>query len=357
MIYDFIIIGAGSAGSNSAYFLNKRGAKVLVLEQFNIASGGSGAAGAFISPRLGKGGPLQKVTNESFKFSIDFYKRNFADCFYQTGILRLLKDEDDAKKIEDYKRFLDVDYRFLSSDEIELSDYAKRYGGFFFESGGVVDAKRVCKKLLDGIDVKCGVSVKEIKREGKLFNIEGFRAKNIILATGAWDKLFKNSYFKIGKVAGIRLDVKTNLNLPYSIHKRVSISKKIDEKVAIGATHERVENVSQDYPKREEFLLNEAKRMTNINDFEILNRFYGVRSSVNDHFPIIGELIDISKVDKKTKEISRVKGVYVINGLGGRGFVFGPYVAKMLVDNIIENKKIDDRLNLDRYFFRYIKRL
>ena len=53
-IYDYLIIGAGSAGCNTACFLQKSGASVAVVDKEGIAGGASGAAGAFLSPLPGK---------------------------------------------------------------------------------------------------------------------------------------------------------------------------------------------------------------------------------------------------------------------------------------------------------------
>ncbi|MCB4751225.1 MAG: FAD-dependent oxidoreductase, partial [Sulfurovum sp.] len=62
-LYDTIIIGAGITGCCAAYALQQKGQKVLLVDRSSMAAtGGSGAAGAFVSPKIGKGGSLQQLT-------------------------------------------------------------------------------------------------------------------------------------------------------------------------------------------------------------------------------------------------------------------------------------------------------
>jgi len=60
--FDVIIIGVGIAGATTAYTLTQQNQKVLVLDKYGIASGGSGG---FVLPKIGKGSPLQELTSEA----------------------------------------------------------------------------------------------------------------------------------------------------------------------------------------------------------------------------------------------------------------------------------------------------
>ena len=59
--YDVIIVGAGINGCTTAYYLSQAGLNVALIDKTGIASGGSGAAGAFISPKFHKQGPLKDL--------------------------------------------------------------------------------------------------------------------------------------------------------------------------------------------------------------------------------------------------------------------------------------------------------
>ncbi len=333
---DFLVIGAGSAGAHTAYFLKEAGFSVKVLEQKSIASGASGAAGAFISPRLGKGGPLQRITNEAFRFSTSFYKETFPHLFAQTGILRLPKDEKDAAKFKEQIPYIDVAYELKNPDEIDyLEPYAKEFGGIYFCEGGIADAHGICQALLEGIEVQEGVRVEDL---------EELEANNIVIATGAWDELLP-WYIELGRLAGSRIDAK-GVELPVSVHKRISISKAMGGVVAVGATHRRVKSVE---PIEDDLsmLIEEAKRMSGC-EIEVLRSYFGVRPSVNDHFPYAGVVRDRSGTP--------IKGRYMIGGFGGRGFVFGAWVAKKLVDFILNDEPLPSEIDSDRYYKRWRKR-
>jgi len=77
-IYDFLIIGAGSAGCSTAYFLRKSGKKVAIIDREGIAGGASGVAGAFLSPLPGKQNLYNTFVNDALNFSIDFYEKLIA---------------------------------------------------------------------------------------------------------------------------------------------------------------------------------------------------------------------------------------------------------------------------------------
>ncbi len=338
MIYDFFIIGGGSAGVHTAYFLREGGAKVALVERSKIGAGGSGAAGAFISPRVGKGSELQRITNEAFRFAIAFYRNS--PFFYQSGLLRLPKDDQDFSGLEKY---LDIAYKVQDR-------------GFFFPEAGILRANEHLAQLASTIDTHY-IDAK-LARKGDYFIVGDLKAKRVILATGAEDELIDEPYIKIGKLGGVRFDVKTDLALPYCIHKRVSVSINIGGIVSIGATHNREGRP----PQPPAMLFEEAKRMVGEFEYEIAQMYCGMRSSVSDHLPIIGELIDSSAAPRITNfkkldltELPR-RGIFIINGFGGRGFVFGPYAAKLLADHLLRSAPIPKALHADRYYVRYLKK-
>jgi len=83
---------------------------------------------------------------------------------------------------------------------------------------------------------------------------------------------------------------------------------------------------------------------------------------------MIGEIIDSKQTIKEfpylkngtyvnQDRFTRYKNLYILNGVGGRGFVLAPYLAKQLVENIINNKPIDPSIKVDRLFIREVKRI
>ena len=366
-IYDVIVVGAGIAGCSSAYFLKQRGLDVLVVDRAGVAAmGGSSAAGAFVSPKIGKGSELQSLTNEAFEFAKNFYLKHFPEHFKQTGVIRIPKDEDDAQKFSQYEAFNKSKREWIDEEHLEEIGIKKAFDSFLFNEAGVCDAPRMCKAFLEDIDYQ-QYEVETLVYEDNLWFIGNYRAKKLVLATGYENKFFDMRYMGVKGTWGSRGDYETSLDLDVSMHKKISVSANINGIVKIGATHEKeVDTCMSCNGKPLEALFEVASSMVDTSDFKLKETFCGMRAGSRDYFPLLGSVISVSEMLEKYPKLPRgqqlkeepkkMDNLYVCNGLGGRGFVFAPIMGKMLADNIVDGKEIDRRLNPDRLFLKWCRK-
>jgi tRNA 5-methylaminomethyl-2-thiouridine biosynthesis bifunctional protein len=358
MVYDVIIIGAGIAGSSSAYFLNRAGLKVLVLEKNTICSGGSNAAGAFISPKISKPSPYKDYLNQAFLFSTNFYKQNFPNLFNQCGLIKIPLDQKDIQKCKTYEPFMQTKWEYREKDKT-----------YYFPEAGFIPPFEICKALLKNIKLKEQYEVKSITHKTN-WHIDNFEAKNIILATGSDTPLINLPYIKTKNIAGYRYDTrfKNMEKLQCNKHKNLSISAYYKNKVMIGATHIlNTYSLEEDAIKDSENLIEKAKKIMPIEDLEVLKQYIGYRNATFDYFPIVGEAIDheatltkypyIKKGSKvPNKNFIIYPNLYIHLALASRGFVFAPYNAKLLTDLIINQKPINDKLSPIRLFKKWARK-
>ena len=366
-IYDVIVVGAGIAGCSSAYFLKQRGLDVLVVDRAGVAAmGGSSAAGAFVSPKIGKGSELQSLTNEAFEFAKNFYVEHFPTHFKQTGVIRIPKDEDDAQKFSKYEEFNRSKREWVNEESLENIGIKKSFDSFLFNEAGVCDAPEMCKAFLEGIDYK-QYEVETLVYEDNLWILGNYRAKKLVLATGYENKFFDMRYMGVKGTWGSRGDYETALDLDVSMHKQISVSANINGIVKIGATHEKEVDICMSCNgKPLNALFEVASSMVDTSDFKLKETFCGMRSGSKDYFPLLGSVISVSEMlenypklprgQQLKEEPKKMENLYVCNGLGGRGFVFAPMMGKMLADNIVDGKEIDKRINPDRLFLKWCRK-
>ena len=363
--YDTIVVGAGIAGISSAYWLREAGQRVLLIDKKGLLAGASGAAGAFLSPRLGRGGDLQKITNEAYRFALDFYARTVAEGFFQKGLVRIPKDEKDAEKFAGYEPFIDLPYERVSAADFPYIDPdAMRYGAYFFPDAAFVDPMTVAKTLTKGIETAWGIDARPEFRNGS-WHAGRFSAESIVLATGAECLPIEIPYITIGGVWGERVDVRTDAEIPVTLHRQLSVSANVDGIVRIGATHVRNDPRSE-IERVNQLLVDAIALVPALQDQQIVRIYAGHRSSVSDHFPLVGSVADSVRaretlgtpprsVKPESAGIPGMHGCYIVSGFGGRGFVFGPLMGKMLARKIVEKQPVDRRVSADRYLLRYLR--
>ncbi len=371
-MYDVAIIGAGINGCSVAYEFIKEGKRVILFDKEGIASGGSGAAGAFISPKFSKAGELKELLHDAFVYSYDFYGKNFSLCFTKAPLVHIAKDERDEEALHVYKQKTELPLQKIpASLEKKLTAEAKKRENICLEAG-VVDAQRICN------DMSCGAKFVQEKVETLVYNDdywvinETYSAKNVVLATGAYDMLIKEPYIQLRGVWGHRIDITTATQNPCSIHQYVSISPSNDGKLAIGATH----NVHYHPEKTQEpydieqgraELLEKAAKTMQLENVEVLKDYTGLRSGSFDYMPMVGSLVLSNETLLTCKGSLHVKkpdfteyvyypNLFMINGSGGYGFVLAPYLAKILTEHILHGKDISERISPARFFARWAKK-
>ena len=374
MIYDFLIIGAGSAGSNCAYALNKAGKKVAIVDKEGIAKGASGAAGAFLSPLPGKKNPYNSLVNSALDYSIDFYEKLLPDTLRKKGVLRVSNDNFDKDKLEGNE----LDYKYLDSNELlKSSNKFKDIDGYFYSNAAILNPSDICEYLVKDCDFY-QKNVDELKRIDGYYHFEDLKAKNIILAQGVNTPLINYPYVKISPMFGLKIDVKTSTNVPFNIHKSISVSaNKKDGTVAIGATQQNHSSVATecattcdkcpfyvDNDKEDiESLIKQSKELIKLDNLEIVKISKGARATIKSYFPVVGKIIDYDSSIKKYPSIKNgtkipeelleyYPNIYTINALGSRGFVFGPYLANILKENILDEVDIPKDISLEKLFYK-----
>lgn len=363
-MYDIAIIGAGIHGTSLAYELSQKGKSVILFDTSGIAHGGSGAAGAFISPKFSKVGELKDMLGEAFLYSMKFYEDNFPELLKKHTLIHIAKDSSEDETLKAYKK----------NTKLKLLDIKNPYKNETVSlNTGIVDAVEMCKAMAKGAKfIKQEVS-SLVYDEGMWVMNETYSALNVVLANGAYEQLIKEPYLKVRGIWGHRIDIKTDTINKYILHQEVSISPSNENIIAVGATHDvhyhpDTATEAYDIQKGRKELLKKAAVSIDLKNVEVMKDYMGLRSGSADYMPFLGSLV-MSKETMKNKSIDfeTKKGnyeeydyypnLYMINGSGGYGFVLAPYLAKILSEHILGDGEISDRVNPARFFHRWVKGL
>ncbi|SFV65959.1 UPF0209 protein plu3185 [hydrothermal vent metagenome] len=371
-MYDVAVIGAGINGCSVAYEFTQVGKSVIVFDKEGVASGGSGAAGAFISPKFSKAGELKEIIEDAFLYSMEYYEKNFTNFFTKAQLLHIAKDEAEEKTLKIFKEKTTLPLKNSEQNVLDMLTQSAGEKEYVSLDAGVVDAKGVCQKMCAAAKfVKLHVE-DVVWEDGYWLINETYAARELILATGAYKSVIDEPYIGLRGVWGHRVDLKSKLKNPYSIHQFVSISPSKEGIIAIGATHNvhyHPDRNKEPYDVQEgrSELLEKASCTVTLDDVEIVKDYTGLRSGSHDYMPLLGSLVLSRETLKCCEKKIRIKRpdfenflyyphLSMINGSGGYGFVLAPYLAKMLAEQILSDKSISPRLSPARFFVRWAKR-
>jgi len=168
-------------------------------------------------------------------------------------------------------------------------------------------------------------------------NYNGISAKNIVFAEGFGIK--QNPFFQHLPLNGTKGELllinAPKLKINYVLKSSVFLIPVGGHNYIVGATYEWKDKTNNTTQKGKEELLNKLKIFLKC-EFKVIKQLAGIRPTVIDRRPLVGVHI-------------KYNNIFVVNGLGTRGVMIAPYVAKQLFDFIEKEKPLDREINISRF--------
>lgn len=342
---DYLIVGCGLAGISFAEEALQHSKTILVID--NDSQNSSKIAGGLYNP------VILKRFSEVWEAQAQLVTMN---AFYAQLKPRIEKQFDFKMPI--LRKFFSIEEQnnwFAASDKPALTPFLstqlhfKEYKGIAAPFGygevlhtGYVDTALLLSTYRNYLVQNNWFHQESFEYDSLLFEEDGIRykdiqAKHIIFAEGFG--LHANPYFNelpLDGTKGELLIIKApDLDLDVIVNTSVFILPIGDDLFKVGATYNWKDKTELPTEEGKTELVERIQEIIGC-DFEIVSHFAGVRPTVRDRRPLVG-----------THSVH--KRAHVLNGLGTRGVMLGPAMAKYLY-NVIENQiPLNKEIDIQRF--------
>lgn len=345
MIYDYIIVGSGLAGICFAETALLNGKRIMVIND-NSQNSSSVAAGLYNSVIL----------------------KRFTEVWQSQSQLQLLNEfySQLEKKLNvrlDYKipllrKYFSIEEQnnwFAASDKPGLSNYLSTtiinrkwkaidspYGYGEVLNTGYIDTKMLIKsytQYLFNNDVYLNETFQhnEINVSDDYIQYRNLKAKHIVFAEGFGMHLnpFFNSLPLDGAKGELLLIKAPDLKLDVVVKTSIFILPIGNDLYKVGATYNWIDKTNTPTQEGKKELLSELRELISC-DFEIIDHLAGIRPTVKDRKPMLGSH-------------PVYQNIYLLNGMGARGVMLAPSMAKMLFEHIEHQVELDPHVTIKRF--------
>jgi glycine oxidase len=342
---DYIIVGSGLAGisfSETALMNNK---SIIVFD--NESQNSSKIAGGLYNPVILKRFSEVWQAQEQLTLMNDFYlnlsKKINVQFNFKMPILRKFFS------IEEQNNWFAASDKvalapFLSSNliykKIEGIDAPYGYGEVL--QTGYVDTALLLAKykeylLAVGLLRNEGFDYDALVFEEDCVCYKDLKAKHIIFAEGFG--MHANPFFKDLPLDGTKGELfiikAPQLEIDCVVNTSVFILPLGNDLFKVGATYNWKDKTDLPTEEGKAELIERIKEII-LCDFEIIEHFAGVRPTVRDRRPLVGTHSEYNRV-------------HILNGLGTRGVMLGPAMAKALFDNIENEIPLNSEIDIQRF--------
>lgn len=343
---DYLIVGSGIAGISFAEFALQNNKTILVFDDNSQPS--SKVAGGMYNPVILKRFSEVWKAQEQLELSSVFYKdlENKLSCKfdYQLPVYRVFNS------IEEQNNW------FQAADKVNLTPYLST--SLLNNSNDSINAKYGFGEVLKTgyLDVKCLVDTYSnylltnnlliseridyslFKFKDTIVEYKNLKAKYVVFAEGFG--MHSNPFFKdlpLDGTKGELLLIKaSNLNINVIINSSIFIIPIGNNYYKVGATYDWFDKTNTTTENAKFELVTKLEELINC-DYEVIKHYAGVRPTVKDRRPLVGSH-------------PNYPNLHILNGLGTRGVMLGPFLAQQLFEFIENKAPLDEEINIDRIY-------
>jgi glycine/D-amino acid oxidase-like deaminating enzyme len=342
---DYLIIGSGLAGISFSEMALLNGKSILVLD--NSSQNSSQIAAGLYNPvilkRFSEVGHAKEHLLVMKEFFSDLEKKLNTQVDFKMPILRKFFS------IEEQNNW------FAASDKVNLAPYlstrliTKKYQTIDSPFGygevlqtGYVDTALLLERyknylITNQLFLEEPFDYGLLQEEKNGIRYKDIQARHIIFAEGFG--MHANPYFQhlpLDGTKGELLIIKAPLlDLDVILNTSLYILPLGNDLFKIGATYNWDDKTALPTEAGKNELVQRIKEIITC-DFEIMEHHAGVRPTVKDRKPLIGTY-------------EHHNSIHILNGLGTRGVMLGPAMAKALFENIEYQKPLDRFVDIKRF--------
>ncbi len=344
-MYDYIVVGSGLAGISFCETLAKHGKSFVVIDSEQRSS--SLVAGGMYNPVVLKRFTGIWKAEEQLDLANEFYP--------------VLEDKLGLKfwhPLPLYRRLVDAQEQnnwFVACDQPVLSKYLSpelvrdtfyginaSYGYGKVHDTGYLETKELIGAYRLYLQNKSIYYKQEFDYDKLSYTddevcYKDIKAKNIVFAQGFGNQ--SNPFFNDLPLDGTKGELLTvrikDLNIDFILKAGVFVIPLGQDLYRVGATYNWKDKDDVTTLEALQELVSELKQVVGL-DFEIIDHKAGVRPTVKDRRPLLG----------RSRESQRI---FILNGLGTRGVLLGPFLAQRLFEFVEQGLELDQEISIHRY--------